>query len=195
MVLIELLTDVATEDMSIPPWWGVPAISAGAALFGALVGFISTMAADSRKAKREIDRRWDHTIRESATNFLVKIDTYIDWLRERQRLHGQASNEPDDESAGIRVITAKPTPREQAKAAEEDLWRTVIELDFIAPHPVTAAARNLQGLVSWSRFESSVNDYEMRTSIEDARAVFVDTVRTAIALPPAGINAERERPF
>jgi hypothetical protein len=35
------------------PWWGVPVLTGGATLFGALIAFISAHTADARKAKRE----------------------------------------------------------------------------------------------------------------------------------------------
>jgi hypothetical protein len=46
------------------PWWAVPAITAGATVFGALVAFFSAMWSDHRKRKGEDRRQWDKEIRD-----------------------------------------------------------------------------------------------------------------------------------
>lgn len=51
MAYVSYLSTIASASTS--PWWGVPAITGGAALFGAMVAFISAFAIDRRKAKRD----------------------------------------------------------------------------------------------------------------------------------------------
>ena len=71
-------TDVAT------PWWGVPSITAGAALFGAVIGLCSALAIDTRKAKRDKAERIMIDTRTVGLEFLEAADRLATLVKRQQ---------------------------------------------------------------------------------------------------------------
>ena len=166
-------------------WWGSPLISGGFLIAGALISLGSSWFLDRQRAKRESPRRWDDNIREYAADFLVQIDKYIDGLRDIDR----PVPKPDDLDRPPEGVTREHNYQRMqaimdAPGIEQSLWRTMNQLDFIAPASVTKVGRALQEEVSWARTMGLIYDPEIRQKIEAARVDFVNEVRKAIELAP-----------
>lgn len=83
MNLLAIVTQT-TEQTAVAPWWGVPALTGAATLFGALIAFFSVRASDNRKAKREREQRIMIETRDAGLEFLGAA-RHIEQLVKRQQ--------------------------------------------------------------------------------------------------------------
>ncbi|KUM39013.1 hypothetical protein AR689_07615 [Arthrobacter sp. EpRS71] len=74
MLLQQVITEVTAQTEGAP-WWGVPALTGGATLFGALIAYLSARSADTRKAKREKAERIMIDTRTAGLEFLEAVNS------------------------------------------------------------------------------------------------------------------------
>lgn len=142
------------------PWWGVPAITATAVLFGALVAFFSTRFSDQRKRKADDRRQWDKEIRD----LYLEATACCDDIR-KSRWEGS--------SGGV-------TPSyERARGAANKLKTVSDSLELIAEPKTVQAARKLEEVAE--NFANSLHDgivdKALHRMITPARSELLEAVK------------------
>lgn len=156
----------ATVDAATAPWWGVPAITATAVLFGALVAYVSARASDERKAKREKAERIMLDTRTVGLEFLDAVNALVDAIKAQEDASRAVLGRPY-----LAVIQA-------AFIKVEAQWRK-FELFARDDALITGQALNANCISLLIFALGSEHPTESLRSIEAAQYAFVNTLRKA----------------
>lgn len=166
-----------------PPWWGIPAVTAGATMLGAFVAFSSTRASDKRKQKAEDARRYDEDIRKHCSKFLAQTDEYKKQAQEFNRLNAAESTaKAVDPKTGETMLKSTIALRAES-AARKKASVALNQLEFIAPKKLHDLC--LQLYVAAMRIDmQSLSDKATNDDFKNKRRLVRNELRRTIKLKP-----------
>ena len=170
------------------PWWGIPAVTAGATILGAIVAFTSTRASDRRKQKAEDARRYDEDIRKYCSKFLAQTDEYKKQAQEYNRLDAAESTaKAVDPKTGEAMLKSTIALRAQS-AARKKASVALNQLEFIAPKKLHDLC--LQLYVAAMRIDmQSLSDKATNDDFTNKRRIVRNELRRTIKLKPLSRKA------
>ncbi|GAA3322642.1 hypothetical protein [Paeniglutamicibacter sulfureus] len=160
------LASAAAETTATAPWWGVPIIAGGFLLIGASLAFLSTLASDKRKAKRDKDER-------------IMIDTRtvgLEYLDAATELANVIRTQQDPSRALKRDEYLKAMQASLIRVNEK--WR---KFELFADEKALETGGRLDAacvLLSISAFGSEI-PHDQLQDLETARYAFINTLRKA----------------
>lgn len=165
------------------PWWGIPGVTAGATMLGALVVFLSTRASDNRKQDAEDARRYDEDIRKYCSKFLVHIDEYKKQAQEFNHLNEAKSMvKAVDPRTGDMIFKKTIVLRAEIKARTK-ASAALNQLQFIAPLKLHDLC--LQLYAAALRIDmQSLNDKTTNDDFKNKRRLVRNELRRTIKLKP-----------
>jgi hypothetical protein len=163
------------------PWWGEAAIAGAFVIVGAALSLVATWLVERSKGKRELARRFDTEIREAGATFLSKADSLLEAANNAEILE----NRPKDAKGYYERLAEA---RALVLAAGEETAKALQPLSFVAPDPLTSAAKVYYARLMLGSVTVDGMTDEMKKPLDNLRRAVVDQIRRKINLPPSRIG-------